>query len=77
MNTTGTRSTSGKSFLTVIDGTGHHRNCTPQPHQQMSWSLDVLYDLKLAAERQGFDDVANEIEVAYQRVKFILTRHTG
>ena len=77
MNTTDSRSRSPKPFLSVVEGSGHHRTHVPRADCQMCWSLDVLCDLKLAAERQGFDDVAKEIEVAYQRVKFLLTRNTG
>lgn len=63
-----------KPSLSVIEGTGTNRHHVEQAFLQMCWSLDVLYDLKLSAERQGFDDVAKEIEVAYLRVKFLLTR---
>lgn len=76
MNTSDSRNTSSKPFLTVIEGTERGHNRVPQTYHSMCWSLDVLCDLKLAAERQGYGDVANEIEVAYQRVKFLLTRNT-
>ena len=75
MNTTDDRNTSTKPLLAVIEGSGHQLDRVPPAYHEMCWSLDVLYDLKLAAERQGFGEVANEIEVAYQRVKFLLTRN--
>ncbi|WP_299146627.1 hypothetical protein [uncultured Tateyamaria sp.] len=76
MNTTDSRNTSPKPLLAVIEGTGHQLNRVPTAYHEMCWSIDVLCDLKLAAERQGFEDVAMEIEVAYQRLKFLLTRNT-
>ena len=76
MSTTDSRNASSEPLLAVIEGTGHQLNRMPPADHEMCWSLDVLCDLKLAAERQGYEDVAKEMEVAYQRVKFLLTRNT-
>ena len=75
MNTSDGSADPPKPLLSVIEGTGCDHYSTPQSFHQISWSLDVLCDLKLAAERQGFEDVAREIEVTYHRVKFLLTRN--
>ena len=62
-----------KPFLRVIEGGGDNHRQSTQPIAEMGWLIDVLCDLKNASQSKGFDEVTNEIEVAYQRVKFLLT----
>lgn len=58
----------------LIEGGGSKHHPKSEPIIGMDWTLNVLHDLKLAAEDKGFPDIANEIEVAYQRVQFLLNR---
>lgn len=63
-----------KPRLFVVEGTDQRPGRHNTTATDMTWTLDVLFDLKSFADSRGAFDVANEIEVAYERVKFLLAQ---